>query len=78
MSWGDLMTKFPIYNQINHGHNIMRIFHVLPNFLFTTSETKLPHELSNDLRLRKLGQFRIMSDGGALVLTQEKKNFMEV
>ena len=24
----------------NHGHNIMRIFDVLPNFPFTTSETK--------------------------------------
>ena len=24
----------------NHGHNIMRIFDVLPNFPFTTSVTK--------------------------------------
>ena len=24
----------------NHGHNITKIFDVLPNFLFTTSETK--------------------------------------
>ena len=24
----------------NHGHNILRIFGTLPNFLFTTSETK--------------------------------------
>ena len=24
----------------NHGHNIIRIFEVLPNFPFTTSETK--------------------------------------
>ena len=23
----------------NHGHNILRLFDVLPNFLFTTSET---------------------------------------
>ena len=49
----------------NHGHNIFRIFDVLPNFPFTTSETKrvisnkhgtyeLPHELPNDLRLRIL------------------------
>ena len=27
----------------NHGHNIMRIFDVLPNFPFTTSETKLDY-----------------------------------
>ena len=26
-----------------HGHNIMRIFNVLPNFPFTTSETKLDY-----------------------------------
>ena len=50
----------------NHGHNILRLFDTLPNFLFTTSETKrvisnkhgiyeLPHELPNDLRLRILG-----------------------
>ena len=24
----------------NHFHNILRLFDVLPNFLFTTSETK--------------------------------------
>ena len=24
----------------NHGHNFMRIFDVLPNFAFTTSETR--------------------------------------
>ena len=24
----------------NHGHSIMRIFDILPNFPFTTSETK--------------------------------------
>ena len=27
----------------SHGHNIMRIFDVLPNFPFTTSETKLDY-----------------------------------
>ena len=48
-----------IYNQF---HNILRLFDVLPNFLFTTSETmrdyyykhgiyELPHELLNELRL---------------------------
>ena len=49
-------------NIYNHFHNILRLFDVLPNFLFTTSETmrdyhhkhdiyELPHELLNDLRL---------------------------
>ena len=28
--------KFPN----NHAHNILRLFDTLPNFLFTTSETK--------------------------------------
>ena len=27
----------------NHGHNILRIFDVFPNFTFTTSETKLDY-----------------------------------
>ena len=49
----------------NHFYNILRLFAVLPNFPFTTSETmgdyykdgmyELPHELPNDLRLRILG-----------------------
>ena len=45
---------------------ILRLFDVLPNFPFTTSETmrdfsykhgiyELPHELPNDLRLRIVG-----------------------
>ena len=28
------------YDRYNHGHNILRAFNVLPNFPFTTSETK--------------------------------------
>ena len=28
----------------NHGHNILRLFDVLPNFLFTTSETKCDYQ----------------------------------
>ena len=53
------------YNQF---HNILRIFDVLPNFPFSTSESharlrisykrgtyELPHELPNDIRLRILG-----------------------
>ena len=54
----------------NHFHNILRLFDVLPNFPFTTSEMmyddlykhdlyKLPHELPNDLRLRILGSYKI-------------------
>ena len=46
----------------NHGHNILRLFGTLSNFLFTTKETKhgyynkhgiwkLRHELPKDLRL---------------------------
>ena len=32
---------YPMPSMINnHGHNILRIFYVLPNFRFTTSETK--------------------------------------
>ena len=30
-------VHFSLYN---HGHNILRLFETLPNFLFTTSETK--------------------------------------
>ena len=29
-----------IVNSYNHGHNILRLFDTLPNFLFTTSEMK--------------------------------------
>ena len=31
---------FEYFYGYNHGHNIMRIFDVLPNFTFPTSETK--------------------------------------
>ena len=34
-----LYNIFSVMNY-NHGHNIMRIFNVLPNFPLTTSETK--------------------------------------
>ena len=48
-----LRTSATTYNQF---HNIFRLFGVLPNFPFTTSETmgdyELPHELPNHLRLR--------------------------
>ena len=54
-------------NFCNHFHSILRLFDVLPNFPFTTSEAmctiityehgiyELPHELPNNLRLRVLG-----------------------
>ena len=29
-----------VKNVYNHGHNIMKMFDVLPNFPFTTTETK--------------------------------------
>ena len=34
------VTRIPSFLYYNHGHNIMRIYDVLPNFPFTTSETK--------------------------------------
>ena len=50
------------FGKYNHFHNILRLFDVLPNFLFTTSETmrsyyletwyELSHELPNDSRLK--------------------------
>ena len=39
----------------NHGHDILRLSDVLPNF------TELPHELPKDLRLSKLGNIRKIS-----------------
>ena len=56
----------------NQFQNVLRLFDVLPNFLFTTSERmaiitykhgiyKLPHKFPNDLRLRKLGNIRKLS-----------------
>ena len=32
--------KYHFLSFSNHGHNILRIFDVLPNLPFTTSETK--------------------------------------
>ena len=47
----------------------MRLFDVSPNFPFTTSEAmrehgiyELPHELSNDVRLRTLGNQEISGE----------------
>ena len=55
-----------VHLKYNQFQNILRVFDVLSNFLFTTSETmddyyfkhgmyELPHALPNDLRLRTLG-----------------------
>ena len=75
---GKSFTKYIIINQgskkqnfceekYNHGHNIMRIFDVLRNFPFTTSETKPDYwyirvasrvaKRLKTLDLRKLGKF---------------------
>ena len=54
----------------NNGHNILRLFDTLRNFVLTTSETerdysnkhgiyKLPHELPNNFRLWILGSKEI-------------------
>ena len=56
----------------NNLHNILRLFDVLPNFLspqvkrcaiitYKHGMYELPHELPNDLRLRKLGNIRKVS-----------------
>ena len=56
----------------NHFYNILRLCDVLPSSPFTTSEPwyirkrgmykhgiyEFPHELSSDLKLRKLGEIR--------------------
>ena len=67
----------------NHFHNISRLFDVLPNFLFPTSETmrykhgvyELPHELPNYVRFRILGSHcpRQVPAALALAPTREKK-----
>ena len=48
----------------NLGHNILRLFDVLPNFPFTTGNKHgiydLPHELPHDLRLGILGNWKIL------------------
>ena len=63
----DKVKKQNLTFYYNHFHNILRLFDVLTNFSFTTSETmrdyyykhgiyKLPLELPNDLR--KVGNIR--------------------
>ena len=40
------------HNYCNNGHNILRLFDVLPQFISTKHDVyQLPHELPNDLRL---------------------------
>ena len=62
------LTTFPILLIYNHGHTILRLFYVLPNF--TRSETKsdfsrkhgtyqLHQDLSNSLRLKMLRNWEI-------------------
>ena len=68
----------------NHFHNILRPFDVLPNFLFTTSETwyistykhdmyDLSHELQNNLRLKVLNPTAFSPLGGQNAHTRKKK-----
>ena len=62
--------NFPTLETYNQFHNILRLFDVLTNFPFTTSERcasitykhgmyELPRELANDLRLRILVNYEI-------------------
>ena len=37
------LNNFRMYLNCNHFHNILRLFNVLPNFPFTTSETMRDH-----------------------------------
>ena len=34
----------PAYKYYNYGHNILRLFDTLPNFLFAASETKRDYQ----------------------------------
>ena len=53
------VLKFTLLRNHNHGHNILRLFHTLVKRTTITSNQygicKLHHELSNNLRLRILG-----------------------
>ena len=62
--------NFPTLETYNQFHNILRLFDVLTNFPFTTSERcasitykhgmyELPRELTNDLRLKILVNYEI-------------------
>ena len=44
--WSGLFHSNSYLSKYNHGHNILRIFYVLPNFPFTRSKTK-PMIISN-------------------------------
>ena len=74
------------YNQF---HNILRLFDVLPNFPFSTSETmcdythkhgiyELSQELPNDLRLRirKLGNIRKLSKSHSTQSSCQNQHFL--
>ena len=53
------VLNFTLLRNHNHGHNILRLFHTLVKRTTITSNQygicKLHHELSNNLRLRILG-----------------------
>ena len=64
--WSGLFHSNSYLSKCNHGHNILRIFDVLPNFPFTTSKTK-PMIVSN-----KESQVSAMKMVGYLFLRQYK------
>ena len=39
-SYFTLIWSFALFDVYNHGLNILRLFYLLPNFPFTTSEAK--------------------------------------
>ena len=52
--WENLVQNIKVANlkhdTYNHFHNILKLFDVLPTFLFTTSETMRDHYLQAYLR----------------------------
>ena len=82
-----------LLHNYNPGHNILELYNILVEIRFTTSKTKLdiqyskldkelPYELSNDLRLRKLGSIQKISNLGGhiaqcLASLQELRTFQQ-
>ena len=63
-----LKSLIKFFNSYNHGHDILRLFDTSPNFFSLRVKGRmhisnkhgiyeLPYELSNDLRLRILGNW---------------------
>ena len=71
-SFSGIQTSYIRNSSYNRFHNVLRLFNALPNFLspqvkrraiitYKHGIYKLPQELPNDLRLRKLGNIRKVS-----------------